>query len=162
MTLGFILNGEDVSARVRSSDRLSDILRERFGLLGVRSDCRSGRCGRCLVFLDGRLVPSCLVPAFRARGAEVVTIEGFAQTDEYQDIVEGFAQAGVETCGFCEAAKIMAAAALLERSTRPTREETLERLSAAPCRCTDPETLVKAVQAAAERRARRLYRRADK
>jgi len=160
MTLSFILNGEDVSIRVRTVDRLSDVLRGGFGLLGVQSDCRSGRCGRCLVFLDGRLVPSCLVPAFRARGSEVVTIEGFALTDEYQDIVEGFEAAGVETCGFCEAGKIMATAALLERHSRPGAGEILEQLSSAPCRCTDPESLVRAVQAAADRRARRLYRRA--
>jgi carbon-monoxide dehydrogenase small subunit len=161
MTLDFILNGDDVRTRVRTVDRLSDILSEHFGLLGVQSDCRCGRCGRCLVFLDGRLVPSCLVPAFRARGVEIVTFEGFALTDEYQDISGGFAQAGLETCGFCEKAKIMVAAALLERRSRPSRDEILEQYSATPCRCTDPETLVKAVQAAAERRARRLYRRAD-
>ncbi len=161
MTIDFILNGDDVKARVRTVDRLSDLLRDRFGLLGVQADCRCGRCGRCLVFLDGRLVPSCIVPAFRVRGVEIVTIEGFALTDEYQDIVGGFAHAGLETCGFCENAKIMVAAALLERRSRPGREEILEHFSAAPCRCTDPEILVKAVQAAAERRARRLYRRAD-
>ncbi len=159
MTLSFILNGEDVSAKARSVDRLSDLLRESFGLLGVASDCRCGRCGRCLVFLDGKLVPSCIVPAFGVRGREVVTIEGFSQTDEYQDLAEGFRSSGVETCGFCEPSKIMAAAALLERRPRPTQKEILEQLSAVPCRCSDPVALVRAVQAAADRRARRLYRR---
>jgi len=160
VTVSFILNGEDVSVSARVQDRLSDLLRDRFGLLGVGSDCRCGRCGRCLVFLDGALVPSCLLPAFRARGCEIVTLEGFALTDEYQDIVGGFDQAGLETCGFCEGGKIMATAAILERLSRPSPAEILSQLSAVPCRCTDPETLVKAVQAAAERRARRLYHRA--
>jgi carbon-monoxide dehydrogenase small subunit len=160
VTVSFILNGEDVSTKARSVDRLADLLREAFGLSGVRSDCRCGRCGRCLVFLDGRLVPSCIVPAFSVRGREVVTIEGFAQTEDYREIVEGFKAAGVETCGFCEAPKILAAAALLERRARPTRREILEHLSSAPCRCTDPEAIVSAVQAVAELRARRLYRRA--
>jgi aerobic carbon-monoxide dehydrogenase small subunit len=160
MTIGFILNGEDVSAKVRSVDRLADVLRDSFGLLGVRSDCRCGRCGRCLVLLGGRLVPSCIVPAFAARGKEIVTIEGFAQTDEYVDIAAGFAEAGVVTCGFCEGPKIMAAAALLERNPRPDPEAIVEHMSSAPCRCTDTESLVRAVQAVAERRARRMYRRA--
>jgi len=160
MTITFILNGEDVSAKVRVPDRLSDVLRDGFGLLGVRSDCRSGRCGRCLVFLGGSLVPSCLVPAFSARGKEIVTIEGYAQTDDYADIVAGFADAGVETCGFCEGPKIMVAAALLERDPRPAPLTIIEHMSAAPCRCTDPDSLVKAVQAVAERRANRIYRRA--
>lgn len=160
MTISFILNGEDVSAKVRSVDRLSDILREGFGLLGVRSDCRCGRCGRCLVFLDGRLVPACIVPAFAARGREIITIEGYALTEDYADIRAGFKDAGVVTCGFCEASKTMAIAALLERSPRPSPEQILEQLSSAPCRCTDPDSLVKAAQAAAERRAKRLYHRA--
>jgi carbon-monoxide dehydrogenase small subunit len=160
MTISFILNGEDVSAKTRSVDRLSDILRDSFGLLGVRSDCRCGRCGRCLVFLDDRLVPSCIIPAFAVRGKEVVTVEGYALTEDYIDIVAGFMDAGVVTCGFCEGPKIMAAAALLERRPRPSPDEILEQMSSAPCRCTDPEALVKAVQAVAERRARRIYRRA--
>jgi aerobic carbon-monoxide dehydrogenase small subunit len=160
MTISFILNGEDVNAKVRSMDRLSDLLRDSFGLLGVRSDCRCGRCGRCLIFLDGRLVPSCIVPAFAARGREVVTIEGYSQTEDYMDITAGFLDAGVITCGFCEASKVMATAALLERTPRPTPREILVQMSSAPCRCTDPDTIVKAVQAVAERRARRIYRRA--
>jgi carbon-monoxide dehydrogenase small subunit len=160
MTISFILNGEDVSAKVRSVDRLADVLRDSFGLVGVRADCRCGRCGRCLVFLGGRLVPSCLVPAFAARGKEVVTFEGFAQTDEYIDIAAGFMDAGVITCGFCEGPKIMATAALLEREPRPDPLTVIENLSSTPCRCTDPESLVKAVMAVAERRARRMYRRA--
>jgi len=160
MTLSFILNGEDVSAKARSVDRLSDVLHDQFGLLGVQSDCRSGRCGRCLVFLDGRLAPSCLLPAFKARGREIITIEGFSQTEDYRDIEEGFKEAGVETCGFCEGPKIMAAAALLERRPRPTNSEILEFMSAAPCRCTDPEALIRAVRSSAELKARRRYRRA--
>jgi carbon-monoxide dehydrogenase small subunit len=159
MTVSFILNGEDVSAQARSVDRLSDLLRDVFGLLGVRSDCRCGRCGRCLLFLDGRLVPSCIVPAFSARGKEIVTIEGFAQTEDFRDMTEGFKAAGVETCGFCEAPKIMIASALLERRPRPSPREILEHMSSAPCRCTDPAAIVKAVQAVAELRARRIYRR---
>ena len=160
MTVSFILNGEDVSAQARSVDRLSDLLRDTFGLLGVRSDCRCGRCGRCFLFLDGRLVPSCIVPAFNVRGREVVTIEGFSQTEDYRDITDGFKAAGVETCGFCTTPKILVAASLLERRPRPSPKEILEHMSSAPCRCTDPEAIVRAVQSVAELKARRLYHRA--
>jgi aerobic carbon-monoxide dehydrogenase small subunit len=160
MTISFILNGEDVSTKVRSMDRLSDLLRDEFGLFGVRSDCRCGRCGRCLIFLDGRLVPSCIIPAFAARGREVVTIEGYSQTEDYMDIAAGFLDAGVISCGFCEGPKIMAIASLLERTPRPSPREILEQMSSAPCRCTDLEAIVTAVQAISERRARRIYHRA--
>jgi carbon-monoxide dehydrogenase small subunit len=160
MTISFILNGEDVSANARTVDRLSDLLRDAFGLLGLQSDCRCGRCGRCFVFLDGRLVPSCILPAFSVRGKEIVTIEGFAQTEEYRDVVEGFETAGLETCGFCKGPKILAMADLLERVPRPTPREVLAHMSSVPCRCTDPVALVEAARAIVERRAGRIYRRA--
>ena len=160
MTVNFILNGEDVSAKARSVDRLADLLREAFGLVGLSSDCRCGRCGRCFVFLDGRLVPACIVPAFAARGKEIVTIEGFSQTEDYRDVAAGFKAAGVECCGFCEAPKMMAMADLLERKPRPSAREILEHMSAVPCRCTDPDAIVRAAQAVIEGRANRIYRRA--
>ena len=76
------------------------------------------------------------------------------------DIKEGFAEAGLDTCGFCETGKILVTAALLERRARPAPAEILDAMASVPCRCTDPEAIVKAVQAAADRRARRLYHRA--
>jgi carbon-monoxide dehydrogenase small subunit len=160
MTIAFILNGEDVSVNAHSYDRLADVLRASFSLLGVKADCRRGACGKCLVLLDGRLAPSCLLPVFKVRDREVVTIEGFSQTDEYADIMDGFAEAGLETCGFCDSGKILVAASLLERYTRPAARDILAEMASVPCRCTDPESIVKAVQAAAELKARRHYRRA--
>ncbi|HUX41019.1 MAG TPA: 2Fe-2S iron-sulfur cluster-binding protein [Rectinemataceae bacterium] len=159
MTITFILNGEDVSVRATSGDRLVDILREDFGLLAAKADCRKGTCGKCLVLLDGKLVPSCMVPAFKIRGREVITFEGFVQTVEYEDIRQGVEEAGLETCGFCESGLLLALGSLLESSARPSREEVLEAISSVQCRCTDPETTITAALSAADRRARRTYRR---
>ena len=102
MTIGFFLNGKEVSTPARSVDRLSDLLRDKFGLLGVQSDCRTGRCGRCLVFIDEKLVPSCLVPVFRARGSVITSIEGLMASDEGKDIATAFHDSGLVTCGFCD------------------------------------------------------------
>ena len=159
MTLSFILNGEDVSASIRSGDRLVDVLRETFHLLAAKADCRKGTCGKCLVLVNGRLVPSCMVPAFRVRGKEIVTSEGVMQTNEYGDIRKGIEETGLETCGFCDSGIILAIAALLETKPRPTRAEMLENLSVVQCRCTDPEATLRAVEAASEARSRRLYHR---
>jgi carbon-monoxide dehydrogenase small subunit len=159
MTIGFILNGEDVVARVEADTRLINILRNQFGLLGTKSDCLAGKCGVCSVIFNGEVIKSCLVPAFRVRGSEVITSEGFSQTDEYQDIAAGFVQAGLETCGFCRTGKILTVAALLEGKSRPSREDILLGFDGIRCRCTDPETLVTAVTAVAEIRQRRLYGR---
>jgi carbon-monoxide dehydrogenase small subunit len=159
MTIGFILNGEDVVVRAEADIRLIDILRGNFGLLGAKAGCLTGHCGVCSVIFNGDVVQSCLIPAFRIRGCEIITIEGFSQTDEYQDIAAGFSRTGFENCGYCNTGKILAAEALLERIKRPGREEILAGFSGIRCRCTDPDLLVEAVMAVADIRQRRLYGR---
>lgn len=89
-------------------------------------------------------------------------MEGFSQTDEYQDIREGFSKAGAEPCVFCRNAVFLAASALLEEIPRPEPQEILEHLSTVFCRCHDPAALVLGVQTAAELRARRMYLRANR
>jgi carbon-monoxide dehydrogenase small subunit len=159
VTIGFILNGEDVVVRAEAEFRLVDILRDSFALTGAKTSCLTGCCGACLVVFNGLIVQSCLIPAFSVMGSEIITIEGFSQTDEYQDIVEGFSQAGLENCAVCANGKILAAEALLERIPRPEREEILKAYRGIRCRCTDPDTLVEALQAAADIRARRTHGR---
>jgi carbon-monoxide dehydrogenase small subunit len=159
VTISFILNGEDVVVRADAERRLIDILRGTFQLLGAKSGCSIGTCGGCSVIFNGLVVKSCLIPAFRIRSSEIITLEGFSQTDEYQDIVQGFAEAGLETCGFCDTGKILAAEALLSRNPRPSRDEILPAFRDIKCRCTDPESLVQGVLTIAEKRQRRLYAR---
>ncbi|MDR2501146.1 MAG: 2Fe-2S iron-sulfur cluster binding domain-containing protein [Treponema sp.] len=159
MTVNFILNGEDVSLQTEADARLIDLLRKNFTLPGAKAGCLSGNCGLCFVILNGKVVPSCLIPAFRVRGSEIITIEGFSQTDEYQDIIAGFQEAGVACCGYCDSAKILAAQALLERRSRPGREEILDAFSGIICRCTEPESLAAGISATADIRQQRRYGR---
>jgi carbon-monoxide dehydrogenase small subunit len=159
MIVKFILNGEDVTVRAAADTRLIDLLRNTFSMTGARMGCLSGRCGACFVLLDWKAVPSCMIPIFSVRNREILTIEGFSQTEEYYDIIEGFKQAQADGCGFCETGIILAAEALLERVPRPSREEILSAFTGVKCRCTEPESLVNGVLAAAEKRQRRLYGR---
>ena len=159
MTIGFILNGEDVVIRCEADVRLVDLLRHNFGLPGAKAGCLTGKCGFCAVLFNGSICHACLIPAFRVRGSEIITIEGFSQTDEYQDIMSGFAQARLNNCGYCGTGKILNAGALLEKIKRPTRQEILTAFNGIRCRCTDPEQLVEGIECAAEIRQRRLYGR---
>ncbi len=161
MTIDFILNGEDVGVKADALERLSDILRERFDLSSTTSDCRSGICGKCVVFLDGRLVNSCLVPAFKVRGREIVSFEGFKSTDTYAECQRAFAQAGVEFCGFCDHAYAMALGALLDAQVRPSDSAIEETMSSVYCRCATPSTVLRAVRAAVETRYGGKYNRAS-
>ena len=157
MTMGFILNGEDVLVDSAAETRLVDILRGAFNLLGTKTGCHIGICGACSVIFNGNVVKSCLIPAFTIQSSEIITIEGFSQTDEYQDIVLGFSEAKLENCGICDTGKILSTQALLGRNSRPSREAILSAFYGIRCRCTEPEELVEGVMAVIECRRRRLH-----
>ena len=157
MKFDFILNGEDVSVRSEPGVRLIEILRGRFGLFNAKSGCLTGQCGACTVFYNGQISPACLIPAFRISGSEIITIEGFSQTIEYQEIMSGFIEVYLGNCGYCESGKILCTEALLDRNLSPSKEEILMGFSGIKCRCTNAERLVKAVNVIADIRRRRLY-----
>jgi carbon-monoxide dehydrogenase small subunit len=159
LTVGFILNGEDVVVQCEAGRRLIDILRVNFGLLGAKTGCLTGKCGFCAVIFNGLVSHACLIPAFQLRGSEVITIEGFSQTNEYNDIITGFEQAKIDWCGFCGTSKILNAGALLDRIKRPSRQEILQAFSGIKCRCTDTDKLIEGIEKAAEIRQRRRYGR---
>ena len=160
MTINFILNGEDVSVRAEAGVRLIDILRESFGLFGAKSGCLTGYCGACTVIFNGQVSLACLIPAFKIRGSEIITIEGYSQTIEYQEIMTGFKQVHLGNCGYCEAGKILCTEALLDRVPNPSRDEILIGFSGIKCLCTNVERLVEAVNIIAGIRERRLFGRA--
>jgi carbon-monoxide dehydrogenase small subunit len=155
--VSFILNGKDVSVESPPYARFIHILRERFGLLGTKEGCRQGKCGYCLIFLNGNLVPACMLPVFSAFHAKVLTIEGFRTTPEFTDIEKGFLQTGVNPCGFCSSAKILVTHKLLEENSTPSEAQIRASLSAVVCRCTSNSSLVEGVKAAAMNRRQRNH-----
>jgi carbon-monoxide dehydrogenase small subunit len=161
MTIGFILNGEDVNVQTEAQVRLVDILRSKFNLLHAKSGCLSGRCGCCSVIFNGKVIPACTIPMFHVRGCEIITLEGFCKTDEYQDIMTGFAKAHVETCGYCDAAKVLAIEAFLDINSKPDKKEAAEAFDGVICRCTEHSSLIEALLITADIRQRRLYGRAS-
>jgi carbon-monoxide dehydrogenase small subunit len=156
MTITFILNGEDVIFNGEPGVRLIDILRGSFDLFASKTGCLAGQCGACTVIFNEQVSPACLIPAFKIQGSEIITIEGFSQTIEYQEIINAFTQEHLGNCGYCESGKVLCTEALLEHIPLPTKEEILMAFSGIKCRCTNVERLVKAVNNIAETRQRRL------
>ncbi|GHV83433.1 (2Fe-2S)-binding protein [Spirochaetia bacterium] len=155
MTITFILNGEDVETNADANQRLIDIIRDDFKLAGAKSGCLCGNCGSCTVIFNGSIVSACLIPAMRVRGSEIITIEGYELTDEYTDIIKGFNEANVRSCGYCNSAKILITETLLTQTLEPAQTDIITAFSGIKCRCTDLESLINGVIAAAIIRKRR-------
>ena len=150
------VNDGKVEVLVRPYDTLLDALREEMGLTGPKEGCGTGDCGACTVHLDGKPVASCLVLAMQARGRSVRTIEGLGQPGRLHPLQEAFVRLGVPQCGFCIPGVIMAAAALLAETPRPTEQEIRYGIAGNLCRCTGytkMDTAIAEAAAAAERSA---------
>jgi carbon-monoxide dehydrogenase small subunit len=147
-TLTMQLNGEEVTIPIEPDALLVDVLRQHLGLTGTKEACGEGECGACTVLLDGQPVTSCLLPALKAQGREVFTVEGLASGGELHPLQKSFIEHGAVQCGYCTPGMLMAAKALLDRNPHPTEQETKEAISGNLCRCTGYVKIVEAIKAA--------------
>jgi carbon-monoxide dehydrogenase small subunit len=144
-TLSMTLNGEPVTVQVKPSAMLVEVLRDQLELTGTKVACGVGECGACTVLLDGKPVNSCLVPALKAQGREVLTVEGLARLGELHPLQKAFVEHGAVQCGFCTPGMLMSAKALLDHNPNPTEEEVRMAISGNLCRCTGYAKIVEAI-----------------
>ncbi len=148
------VNGQPVDLSAVGEKSLLRALRENVGLIGTKEGCAEGECGACTVVLDGRAVMSCLVPAERARGAEIVTIEGVAALSPasaggLHPLQRAFIEAGAVQCGYRTPRLIMSGAALLAGVATPSPDQIKESISGNLCRCTGYYKILEAFDRAA-------------
>lgn len=148
--LTMTVNGRGVTVEIESSELLVDVLRDRLGLIGTKIGCNEGECGACTVIMDGEAVLSCLIPALRAQGRQILTIEGLSDGDTLHPLQQAFVDYGAVQCGYCIPGFIMSARALLDVNPHPSREEIKEAIAGNLCRCTGYVKIIEAIEAVAK------------
>src|SRR5499426_986474 len=145
------VNGVPRTDEVEPRLLLVHYLRDVLGLTGTHVGCETSLCGACTVMVDGQAVKSCTMFAVQADGSNVTTIEGLARNGDLHPVQEGFWECHGLQCGYCTPGMIVAAAQLLDRNSKPTRDEIRHGLDGNLCRCTGYQHIVEAVEYASRK-----------
>ncbi len=136
------INGKTHCFECEADTRLLDLVREA-GMTSVKAGCGEGECGACSLFVNGKLVNSCLLLAPQIEDAEIVTLEGLQE--ETEAIRQCFAEAGAVQCGFCTPGFVMRAYDYLKAGGIRDEAAIRAALDGNLCRCTGYEKIVEAI-----------------
>jgi len=136
-SISLTVNGERRNVELQDPrTTLLDLLREHLRLTGTKKGCDRGQCGACTVLVDGRRINSCLALALSHDGADVLTIEGVADSADLHPVQAAFIAHDGFQCGFCTPGQIMSAIGLIqEGQTGDDPERVREGMSGNLCRC---------------------------
>jgi len=147
------INGETREVDVPSGTSLLTVLRDVLDLTGAKYGCGQGECGACQVLLDGQAVAACRTAVQDAAGKEIVTIEGLARAGRLHPVQQAFIDEDAMQCGACTSGMVIAAVALLARTSAPGEDEIRAALAPHLCRCGVYGRAIRAVQRAARKAA---------
>jgi isoquinoline 1-oxidoreductase alpha subunit len=142
------VNGRPHDVDVDADTPLLWVLRDVIGLMGTKYGCGIAQCGACTVHVDGVPARSCSLPLSAAADRQITTIEGLAPNDSLHKVQKAWLDHDVPQCGYCQSGMIMAVAALLAQSPKPTDAE-IDAAITNICRCGTYQRIRAAIHAAA-------------
>ena len=146
MTIGFTVNGRQVSVAAQGDAPLLDVLRNHLDLKGTRYGCGLEQCGSCMVLLDGEPVYACTRQVGTVAGRAVTTVEGLGSAGALHPLQQAFLKHQAGQCGYCLSGILISAAALLARNPQPSRAEIAAALDGNLCRCGAHPRIIRAIQ----------------
>ena len=142
------INGKPRDVEVEADTPLLWVIREQVGLTGTKYGCGVAQCGACSVHLNGQVVRSCSMPLSAVKPTDkVVTIEGLSRNNSHP-VQQAWAELDVPQCGYCQSGQIMAAAALLAKTPKPTDAQ-IDTAMTNICRCGTYQRIRAAIHTAA-------------
>jgi isoquinoline 1-oxidoreductase alpha subunit len=142
------INGKVFDVDVEPDTPLLWVIRENIGLTGTKYGCGIAQCGACTVHIDGVALRSCGMTVSDAVGKQITTIEGLAANGALHKVQQAWIASEVPQCGYCQSGMIMAVAALLKETPRPTDQE-IDEVITNICRCGTFQQVREAIHAAA-------------
>jgi isoquinoline 1-oxidoreductase subunit alpha len=143
------VNGKPVSFNAEPDTPLLWAIREELGMTGTKFGCGIAACGACSVHVDGVVTRSCSVPVSEVAGKSITTIEGLSGADGTLHALQAaWIAHQVPQCGYCQSGQLMAAAALLAATPKPTDAQIDEAMTNI-CRCGTYPRIRAAIHAAA-------------
>ena len=130
------VNDKKYEVEIDIRESLSEVLRSRLHLTGVKQGCLVGECGACTVLIDGVPTDSCIYLAAWADGKTIKTIEGIQKKGELSEVQKAFIDEGSVQCGFCTPGLVLTTTALVESQKDYTDDEIKREISGHLCRCT--------------------------
>ena len=143
------VNGRAEEVDMPADTPLLWALRDNLGLTGTKFGCGMAQCGACTVHVNGVSTRACVTPLSAVAGKKVTTIEGLSTFGDHP-LQKAWVVEQAPQCGYCQSGQIMAAAALLAKNKKPSREQIVQHMSGNLCRCGTYNKIIAAVERAAK------------
>ena|SRR5687767_3607716 len=142
------VNGKKLTVDVDPQTSLLSVLRNDLDLTGAKYGCGEAQCGACTVLVDGQQTRSCVTQVGKVANKQITTIEGLEKDSQLHPVQEAFLKADALQCGYCTPGMIMSGVALLNRNSKPTREQIVRHMDRNICRCGAYLRIIAAIQMA--------------